>query len=87
MTGVDMLAGPPHMIEADIILKGQGTDQQKLIPIMAHPPDVDSDLTFSDFLEVAHANKKGIKLDFKKMEAVEITMQKLKTEADRVMPL
>ena len=66
------------MIEADIILRGQGTQQQTLIPIMAHPPETDSDLSFADFLEMALQSNKGIKLDFKKMEAVEITMQKLK---------
>ena len=68
--------GPAMMIEADIVM-GTKTGSSEIIPIMAHPPLNTSDLTFSEFLTaILKANnedklKKGIKLDFKQIEAVE----------------
>lgn len=61
----EALTGPTHMIEADIILRGH--DQE---PIMAHPPDTDSDITLKEWLEGVKDYDKGIKLDFKSLEAV-----------------
>uniref|UniRef100_A0A3Q3MFF3 Family with sequence similarity 151 member B n=1 Tax=Mastacembelus armatus TaxID=205130 RepID=A0A3Q3MFF3_9TELE len=61
----EALAGPTHMIEADII---SGHDSKE--PIMAHPPDTDSDITLKEWLEGVKEHNKGIKLDFKSMEAV-----------------
>lgn len=50
------------MIEADVILRGH--DPQE--PVMAHPPDTDSDVTLSEWLQEVKAHNKGIKLDFKR---------------------
>ncbi|XP_030579565.1 protein FAM151B [Archocentrus centrarchus] len=60
------LTGPSLMIEADIIMRGHDPKE----PIMAHPPDTDSDITLREWLEGVKEHSKGIKLDFKSMEAV-----------------
>uniref|UniRef100_A0A665TV32 Family with sequence similarity 151 member B n=1 Tax=Echeneis naucrates TaxID=173247 RepID=A0A665TV32_ECHNA len=62
----DTLTGPTHMMEADIIMRGCDPKE----PIMAHPPDTDSDITLKEWLEEVKAHDKGIKLDFKSLEAV-----------------
>lgn len=61
------------MLEADVVMGklnnisgGNYTD----IPIMAHPPATESDLSLEDFLTISNTNgSKGIKLDFKSNEA------------------
>lgn len=55
-------SGPTHMIEADIIMRGLDPKE----PIMAHPPDTDSDITLKEWLEGVKTHNKGIKLDFKR---------------------
>ncbi|KAM7392201.1 hypothetical protein PAMP_022830 [Pampus punctatissimus] len=60
------LTGPTHMIEADIIMRGHNPKE----PIMAHPPKTDSDITLKEWLEGVKMHNKGIKLDFKSLEAV-----------------
>ncbi|XP_070761119.1 protein FAM151B [Enoplosus armatus] len=62
----EALTGPAHMIEADIIMRGRDPRE----PIMAHPPDTDSDITLEEWLDSVKAHSKGIKLDFKSLEAV-----------------
>ncbi|XP_070690380.1 protein FAM151B [Pempheris klunzingeri] len=62
----EALSGPTHMIEADVIMRGRDPKE----PIMAHPPDTDSDITLKEWLEGVKAHNKGIKLDFKSLEAV-----------------
>ncbi|XP_041793389.1 protein FAM151B isoform X2 [Chelmon rostratus] len=62
----EALSGHTHMIEADIIMRGRDPKE----PIMAHPPDTDSDITLKEWLEGVMAHNKGIKLDFKSLEAV-----------------
>ncbi|XP_035515182.1 protein FAM151B [Morone saxatilis] len=62
----EVLSGATHMIEADIIMRGYDPKE----PIMAHPPDTDSDITLREWLEGVKAHDKGIKLDFKSLEAV-----------------
>lgn len=52
------------MIEADILLRGRDPKE----PIMAHPPDNDSDITLRDWLAMVVNSEKGIKLDFKRLE-------------------
>ncbi|XP_049868455.1 protein FAM151A isoform X1 [Pectinophora gossypiella] len=71
------LASEVSMLEADIVMGTiRGKDGPPL-PIMAHPPATTSDLTLADFLSaVAQYNKgnskpKGVKLDFKSIEAFE----------------
>ncbi|NXK85710.1 F151B protein, partial [Formicarius rufipectus] len=39
-------------------------------PIMAHPPDTDSDITLQEWLALMVNTDKGIKLDFKSLDAV-----------------
>jgi len=63
------------MIEGDVLLRGQGTDDQQLIPIMAHPPQTDSDITLYEWLQLATNAHKGIKLDFKSIESVDLALQ------------
>ncbi|XP_023253463.1 protein FAM151B-like [Seriola lalandi dorsalis] len=57
----EALTGPMHMLEADIIIRGRDPKE----PVMAHPPDTDSDITLKEWLEAVKAHDKGIKLDFK----------------------
>ncbi|XP_028990416.1 protein FAM151B isoform X2 [Betta splendens] len=59
----EAVAGPTHMLEADIVMRGDE-------PIMAHPPDTDSDITLREWLEGVKVHSKGIKLDFKSQEVV-----------------
>jgi len=65
------------MIEADVELRGQNTADQQMMPIMARPPDVTSDLTLVEWLALVKGRGKGLKLDFKSIEAVEISLQRL----------
>lgn len=51
------------MIEADVLLRGRDPKE----PIMAHPPDNDSDITLRDWLKMVVNSDKGIKLDFKRL--------------------
>lgn len=64
------------MLETDIILRGIGTENQTDIPVNAHPPDTDSDLLTLDFInKTTLTSGKGMKLDFKYLEAVGPTME------------
>ncbi|CAH2296938.1 FAM151B isoform X1 [Pelobates cultripes] len=60
-----------NMIEADVILRGSGNKE----PIMAHPPETDSDITLQQWLDGVSSTKKGIKIDFKSLESVLPSMQ------------
>ena len=51
---------------------------------MAHPPITDSDLTFTEWLNISLQSNKGIKLDFKTPNAVEPCLRKLKMFTDKV---
>uniref|UniRef100_A0A3B5AVS4 Family with sequence similarity 151 member B n=1 Tax=Stegastes partitus TaxID=144197 RepID=A0A3B5AVS4_9TELE len=62
----EALSGPTHMIEGDVLLRGCNPRE----PIMAHPPDTDSDLALRQWLLGVRMHSKGIKLDFKSLEAV-----------------
>lgn len=46
---------------------------------MAHPPDVDSNLTLADFLNQTIGSTKGIKLDFKTIMVVEPSLKMLQS--------
>lgn len=77
------------MLEADILMGNHGQFQD-MQPIMAHPPAQLSDLTFTQFLDgVLRATKiegkrKGIKLDFKDIEAVEPCLKQLKLRVEEL---
>ncbi|KAK3593251.1 hypothetical protein CHS0354_012339 [Potamilus streckersoni] len=71
----DALQGHTMMIEADILLQAQGTMNQTNVPVMSHPPSVYSDLTFEEWIDtILPIKNKGVKLDFKSLEAVEPTL-------------
>ena len=63
------------MIEADVLLRGQNTADQQMTPIMARPPDTASDVTLAEWLALVKGRGKGLKLDFKSIEAVELSLQ------------
>jgi len=65
------------MIEADVLLRGQNTVDQQMIPVMARPPQISSDLTLVEWLVLVKGRGKGLKLDFKSIEAVEISLQQI----------
>uniref|UniRef100_A0A8C6M3L5 Family with sequence similarity 151 member B n=1 Tax=Nothobranchius furzeri TaxID=105023 RepID=A0A8C6M3L5_NOTFU len=71
---VVVFPGPSHMIEADVIMRGRDPKE----PIMAHPPDSDSDITLREWLEQVKVTNKGLKLDFKSLEAVPPSLTLLK---------
>lgn len=58
------------VLEADVNVQGQGTVNETDIPIMAHPPDIYSDNTLQEWLDTVLRSSKGIKLDFKSIQAV-----------------
>ena len=64
-----------NFIEADVLLSPAG------VPIMAHPPALDSDLDFASFVEASLAHNRtasnpriGVKLDFKDPGAVPLCL-------------
>lgn len=68
----DALKDSTLMLEADVLMRGQ----EPLEPIMAHPPHTDSDISLRSWLqELKPHNNKGIKLDFKSLDAVAPSMQ------------
>lgn len=72
------------MVEADIVLGTVGNSSE-IIPIMAHPPNKTSDLSLADFLTamVKH-KKKGVKLDFKTIEAFNASLELLTKHRENV---
>ena len=73
-----------HGIEADVILKNEGTSSQELLPIMAHPPITDSDLSLRSFLHQTIVGDSVIKLDFKSLSSVELSLQLLQQVSSQV---
>ena len=74
------LSGKAMMLEADVLLRHNHADG---MPIMAHPPAVDSDLSLLEFLNQTIASIKGIKLDFKSLAAVEPSLRILQEQVSR----
>ncbi|XP_072037285.1 LOW QUALITY PROTEIN: uncharacterized protein [Amphiura filiformis] len=73
------------MLETDIILRGIGTENQTNIPVHAHPPDTDSDITLVEWLDrITQEPNKGMKLDFKYIEAVEPSMVIIKEKESQI---
>ncbi|XP_016379048.1 protein FAM151A [Sinocyclocheilus rhinocerous] len=68
------------ILEADVNVKGYNTANETNIPIMAHPPDIYSDNTLEEWLEAVLKSKKGIKLDFKSINAVEPSLDLLRVK-------
>uniref|UniRef100_A0A674PLJ3 Family with sequence similarity 151 member B n=1 Tax=Takifugu rubripes TaxID=31033 RepID=A0A674PLJ3_TAKRU len=63
---MEALSGSAHMMEADVLMRECDPKE----PIMAHPPARDSDITLKEWLQEVKEQQKGIKLDFKSLEAV-----------------
>ncbi|KAK2150591.1 hypothetical protein LSH36_399g04017 [Paralvinella palmiformis] len=63
------------MLEADVLLEGQGTVNQTDTPIMAHPPNIYSDITLERWLEITLNTSRGIKLDFKSVEVLDPSLR------------
>ncbi|XP_035490258.2 protein FAM151A [Scophthalmus maximus] len=72
------LASDAMILEADVTLEGYGTPGEKPIPIMAHPPDKYSDNTLDQWLDAVLASRKGIKLDFKSLASVGLSLDLLR---------
>ncbi|XP_066512667.1 protein FAM151A-like [Hoplias malabaricus] len=66
------------ILEADVNVEGHNTVNETNLPIMAHPPDVYSDNTLEEWLDTVLKSKKGIKLDFKSLQAVEPSLDLLR---------
>lgn len=67
------------MLEADVVLGNLQSNATKLMPIMAHPPNTTSDLSLEEFIEIVLKNgTKGMKLDFKSIEAFNQSSEILK---------
>ncbi|KAM9253990.1 protein FAM151B isoform 1-T1 [Dugong dugon] len=73
----EALKSTAHMIEADVLLPGDGSEHGQ--PIMAHPPETSSDNTLQEWLAEVVKSDKGIKLDFKSLAAVEPSMMLLES--------
>ncbi|XP_051552529.1 protein FAM151B-like isoform X1 [Myxocyprinus asiaticus] len=76
----EALRGSAQMIEADVLLRGLDPKE----PIMAHPPENDSDISLQDWLKEVVKSDKGIKLDFKSLEAVSPSMILLEEVRDHL---
>ncbi|XP_078420552.1 protein FAM151B [Cetorhinus maximus] len=76
----EALKSDAHMIEADVLVGSQGSHEGQ--PIMAHPPENDSDITLHNWLNEVLKSDKGIKLDFKSLSAVEPAMKMLVSMKD-----
>ncbi|XP_078584957.1 protein FAM151A-like [Branchiostoma floridae x Branchiostoma japonicum] len=80
----EALASDVHMLEADILLRGQGTHAETDIPVMAHPPQTDSDNTFQEWLDAALESSKGLKLDFKSIGSVAPSLRILRNKSNLI---
>lgn len=56
------------MLEADVLMREADPKE----PIMAHPPDKDSDISLKEWLDEVKEHQKGIKLDFKRLHFASI---------------
>ncbi|KAL2724186.1 protein FAM151B isoform X2 [Vespula squamosa] len=59
------------MLEGDVVIGNLTNSNNTNIPIMAHPPDIESDLSLDEFLSSVLNTTKGVKLDFKSLDAFE----------------
>lgn len=71
---IEAISGEFMFLEADIQMVSDVHSE----PVMAHPPVIHSDLTFSQWIDlVKHHHEKGLKLDFKTESAVETCLNTL----------
>ncbi|XP_057371637.1 uncharacterized protein LOC130692528 isoform X1 [Daphnia carinata] len=81
------LHGRDMMIEADVSVGTITGGDATIMPIMAHPPLNTSDLSLEEFLDtILDSNTtKGIKLDFKDLEVVELSLVAIKSRASKII--
>lgn len=74
------------VIEGDIMLYGQGSKKQKLLASMANSASEAqaSTLDFETWLKMVIQGHKAIKLHFKTVEPMELTLQILREYKDQV---
>ena len=65
-------------IESDILMGI--CDTKEKIPIMAHPPEKSSDLSFEKFMKMVQNSPKHLKLDIKEKECIQPILDILKEE-------
>lgn len=70
-------------LEADILF----IESLHSEPIMAHPPQTESDLKFSEWLDLTISKGRGLKLDFKTPNAIEPCLKLLKSKSNEVKAL
>ena len=78
---IKKIKGKSIFIEADILLVENKHDE----PIMAHPPETESDLKFSEWLDLCLSSGKGLKLDFKTNNSVLPCLKSLNASKDKVV--
>nr|CAH0105063.1 unnamed protein product [Daphnia galeata] len=80
------LYGKDMMIEADVSMGTIAGGDGNIMPIMAHPPVNTSDLSLEEFLDtiLSSGTSKGIKLDFKDLEALEPSLMAIKSRASKI---
>lgn len=77
----ETLASDLMFIESDILIADDGETSQ---PIMAHPPNLTSDLTFNEWLSSCLPSVKGLKLDFKSPKALTPCLNRIKAVEKKV---
>lgn len=70
-------------LEADILL----IDDLHSEPIMAHPPETQSDLTFSEWLDLTILERRGLKLDLKTANSIEYCLNLLNSKQYEVLKI
>ncbi|XP_070541917.1 protein FAM151A-like [Ptychodera flava] len=73
------LADDTMMLEADV-----SAENNTGIPIMAHPPDVYSDLTLDEWVDRTAETDKGMKIDFKDISVLEDSLAIILTHEDDI---
>lgn len=90
-----MNLGDIDFIEADIVMGTIiGSDNKTEMPVMGHPPAIESDISLKEFLEkildfnnLNAENKKGVKLDFKTIGVFNGSLDLLTEMWDKVIYL
>lgn len=87
--------GDIDYIEADIVMGTiKGSDDKTEMPVMGHPPAIESDISLKEFLEkildfnnLNADKKKGVKLDFKTIGVFNGSLDLLMEMWDKVLVL
>lgn len=77
-------SGDIMMIEGDIQLKGQDTPNQTNVPVMGHDIGDFNNLTFEQWLDEIIKVNKGMKFDFKTIDAVKPALQIVRLKRSEV---